>query len=245
MNSNSLISIVSLCIGLLLTNVVNAALVPVANGKIINDTGLNVAWISDGNLAATNTFGLPTGVPLDSSGAYINKDGGMSWGGAVKWIAAMNAANYLGFSDWRLPYTPLKDPSCPGSYNCTGSEMGHLYYTELGNNGRFDTTGAPSATFGMYNYGPFTNFRFTLQKTQCSIDPFAWYWSAPAAATYSPAFNFSDGGLGGLSSGDAAVLAIRSGQVSTVPVPAAAWLFGSGLLGLFKVGRRRLGDSLR
>ena len=31
-------------------------------------------------------------------------------------------------------------------------------------------------------------------------------------------------------------------SVSAVPVPAAAWLFGSGLLGLIGISRRRLGE---
>ncbi len=33
--------------------------------------------------------------------------------------------------------------------------------------------------------------------------------------------------------------AVHSGDVSTVPVPAAVWLFGSGLLGLIGVARRK------
>jgi len=33
--------------------------------------------------------------------------------------------------------------------------------------------------------------------------------------------------------------AVRSGDVSAVPVPAAMWLFGSGLLGLIGVARRK------
>jgi hypothetical protein len=45
----------------------------------------------------------------------------------------MNAAKYLGFSSWRLPTTLETDPSCSGSaYGCTGSELGHLFYIELG-----------------------------------------------------------------------------------------------------------------
>jgi hypothetical protein len=32
---------------------------------------------------------------------------------------------------------------------------------------------------------------------------------------------------------------VIEGSVSTVPVPAAAWLFGSGLLGLVGVARRK------
>ena len=31
---------------------------------------------------------------------------GMQWATAQAWIAAMNTAAYLGFSDWRLPTTP-------------------------------------------------------------------------------------------------------------------------------------------
>jgi len=33
--------------------------------------------------------------------------------------------------------------------------------------------------------------------------------------------------------------AVRSGDVSVVPIPAAVWLFGSGLIGLLGVARRR------
>ena len=33
--------------------------------------------------------------------------------------------------------------------------------------------------------------------------------------------------------------AVRSGDVSAVPVPAAAWLFGSGLIGLLGVAKRK------
>jgi hypothetical protein len=34
-------------------------------------------------------------------------------------------------------------------------------------------------------------------------------------------------------------MAVRSGNVSTVPVPAAVWLFGSAMLGLMGVARRK------
>ncbi|HFD32315.1 MAG TPA: VPLPA-CTERM sorting domain-containing protein [Gammaproteobacteria bacterium] len=33
--------------------------------------------------------------------------------------------------------------------------------------------------------------------------------------------------------------AVQTGDVSAVPVPAAAWLFGSGLLGLVGAARRK------
>jgi len=34
--------------------------------------------------------------------------------------------------------------------------------------------------------------------------------------------------------------AVQSGDVSTVSVPAAVWLFGSGLLGLVSVAKRKM-----
>jgi hypothetical protein len=115
-------------------------------GGLIYDDDLDITWLQDANLAASNTFGLPIGVslgtyPSDSSGVLgiITLDGGMNWPAARFWIDAMNAANYLGVSDWRLPTTIQPDPTCnyqlydppQGSGgNCTGSEMGHLLNIE-------------------------------------------------------------------------------------------------------------------
>lgn len=48
-------------------------------------------------------------------------------------------------------------------------------------------------------------------------------------------FTLELGDLGGLSG----VLNIEEGSISPVPVPAAAWLFGSGLIALFGFSRRR------
>jgi hypothetical protein len=33
--------------------------------------------------------------------------------------------------------------------------------------------------------------------------------------------------------------AVRDGDIGAVPIPAAAWLFGSGLLGLIGVARKK------
>lgn len=118
------------------------------DGKAIYDTDQGLTWIADANLAQTNSFGVPRNVslgahPADSSGNTISSgitdNGTMSWAGAFFWIDAMNEANYLGFSDWRLPRTLKEDTTCsswftgtPAGQNCTGSEMGYLFYVELG-----------------------------------------------------------------------------------------------------------------
>ncbi len=119
----------ALGIGLLSVTGAHAALTSALGGQVVNDTDLNITWLANANLAASNTFGV----------SGINAAGWMSWDTAQSWIGAMNAANYLGFNDWRLPTTLQPDASCSyqasgyvGNYNCTGSEMGHLFYNELG-----------------------------------------------------------------------------------------------------------------
>jgi len=100
-----------------------AALVADRNGKTVYDTVKQKTWLANANLAATQKFGV----------SGINPDGSMSWDAAQRWIAAMNAANYLGSKHWSLPDTALPDNGCsqkPKSaafgYDCTGSQMGDL-----------------------------------------------------------------------------------------------------------------------
>ena len=82
---------------LLAANLAQAALHDQGNGMIYDDV-LNITWQQNANLAASNTFGI----------SGINTDGRMSWTTALDWVAAMNAANYLGYHDWRLPkLTPV------------------------------------------------------------------------------------------------------------------------------------------
>ncbi len=120
---------VALCVALCCVSGAQAALVAGDGGQTVYDTVHDVTWLADANLAATKTFGV----------SEINRDGSMSWETAQSWIAAMNAANYLGTNRWRLPETQLPDEGCsqrPKSaafgYGCTGSQMGDLFYTQLG-----------------------------------------------------------------------------------------------------------------
>ncbi len=67
------------------------------------DTDFDITWLRDANL----------------SGAT------MDWNAAVAWA---EGDSFGGYSDWRLPTSD----TCDG-FNCIGSEMGHLWYVELGN----------------------------------------------------------------------------------------------------------------
>jgi hypothetical protein len=108
-NNNRFHIILVLVLGLVSVNV-HAALVD-RGGGMIYDTDLNVTWLADANYSMTSGY---------------NADGYMTWGEATTWAANLS---YGGYSDWRLP---TADPACSLSYNCTGSEMGHLFYNELG-----------------------------------------------------------------------------------------------------------------
>ncbi len=206
----------------------DAALVPRLGGQAVYDTDLDVTWIADANLAAGNAFGTPG----------IGADGRMNWATAKAWIGNLNAAHYLGFDDWRLPITPQPDPSCsdqtgdvpPQGFGlgCTGSELGHLFYAEFG---------ATENTSVLATGDPAVLARF--ENLQADV-----YWSGtPYAPTPSFVWNFffSNGFQGAFSQdlGNYFVWAVRDGD-AVVPVPAAVWLFGSGLIGLLGVaGRRR------
>lgn len=79
--------------------------------------------------------------------AFYDSDLNITWlrdanvnGGTLDWVAAVAWADgysFGGYSDWRLPTSD----TCEG-FNCTGSEMGHLWYVELGNQaGQMTNTG--------------------------------------------------------------------------------------------------------
>lgn len=99
-----------------------------ATAEAYYDDDFNITWLKDANLAASNGFGLVQG-----GYSSYNFNGTLTWDVAQTWFAAMNAQNYMGYNDWRLPSALNRDGSGPCSPNrCTSSEMGHLYFEELG-----------------------------------------------------------------------------------------------------------------
>jgi len=96
-------------------------------GGLVYDTDRNITW-------------------------YVPNLGPLTWSEAVSWVAGLSVsnANVNNVTGWRLPSALNQDGTGPcDGYNCSGSEMGHLYYTELGN----------TAQEGLKNRGPFTNLR--------------------------------------------------------------------------------------
>lgn len=140
-----------------------AALIDNGNGTI-TDTDQSIMWLQDANYALTS--------------GYYNTDtvGRMSWDVAIAWVTSLS---FAGYRDWRLPTALNQDLSGPcAGYYCTGSEMGYLWYTELGNPPDPPWPTSPN------NTGPFTN----VQNYN--------YWSSTESSTSSDwawMFNFSDG----------------------------------------------------
>lgn len=124
-------------------------------GGLIYDTNLDVTW-------------------------YIPDLDPMTWSEAVSWVAGLTVSNenVSNINGWRLPSVLNEDGTGPcSSYNCIGSEFGHLYYTELGN--------APGRS--ITNKGPFNNLKAGA------------YWSVLQWASYPGnawAFNYSNGRQG-------------------------------------------------
>ncbi len=128
----------------------------------IHDDALGINWLPDANLAMSRdlggrglTFGIDQGLHTDPTAFEINPDGSMGHDTAVAWIAAMNrfdnGRGYLGHTNWRLPDSPDLDDQ---GYYKTGTEMGQLFYSELG--GR--AGGSVQLADGVYN-GMFHNFQ--------------------------------------------------------------------------------------
>jgi hypothetical protein len=222
-----------------------AALYDRGNGMIYDSTQ-NITWLQDANYAQTSNY------------FYADSYGQMNWSQANTWA---NNLVYGGFSNWRLASAKPNGTNmvcqtnyatCPGyyngtydySYNNTRSEIGHLFF-ELGNKARFDKNGISQSIYGVRNtdfVDPKTNQNVSFFNVKNDI-----YWEAETYApnsAYAWAF-ITDRGFqhSGYSKTNYYLYAwaVADGDIAApkVPVPAATWLMGSGLVGLAGIARRK------
>jgi hypothetical protein len=186
----------------------------IQDGDTVYDVVNNVVWLADGNLASKTLpgtidfqFGLPVCPPLTikPTEPCVNPSGSMNYTSAVAWIAAMNANNYLGHSDWQLPTKPHKESSCSAhgprknsfGFGCDENALGYLYYTALGFKAPNTAVPIPPNTVG-----PFSNFQPNV------------YWSGsrgngPTCNDPIASFSFGSGAQGGGCGGDFAYVLPR------------------------------------
>ena len=187
----------------------HAALYDRGNGLIYDDV-LDITWMQDANYAQTSGYDL---------------DGRMTWADANTWADQLS---YGGFDDWRL----ASAGNAPAyAYTATG-ELGHMFYNNLGN----------TAFTSILNNVSFTDA--TLgggTESFLNVQDYSYWYAEEDTPTYTWAFSTEDGGkYYGYGKGSSLYSwAVRAGDVSTVPVPAAAWLFGSALAGCLVANRKR------
>lgn len=203
--------------GLLSSGAVQAALNDRGGGLIFDDV-LNITWLADANYAQTSGY---------------DSDGRMNFSAANTWAANLV---YGGYTDWRLPTALNQDGTGPcAGFNCTSSEMGHMYYNNLG------ATASPSGILSgtnTANLALFTNLQSYI------------YWPgtvfAPLSTVAAWTFYTSNGEQTVNGQGiEVYAWAVRSGDVvAAIPEPEtyALLLAGLGVLG-FMARRRKLHRS--
>ena len=128
------------------------------------------------------------------------------------------------------------------------SELGHMFYVNLENKGSCTPNDASSASCNAQpgsetdNYGIFEN----LEKDP-SVHFNNSYWTGTQIGDGKAGYQNFRSGFKGRGDTEASgnpdylyVWAVRDGDVSPVPVPAALYLFAPGVLGLLGLARRRI-----
>lgn len=186
---------------------------------MIYDDVLNITWLQDAHYSFTSGF---------------DDDGYLTWDEAVAWAGQLV---FGGYDDWRLPSTTYPDSTCSSTsvdttdvYNCTGSEMGYMFYLNLGGQPGKNIVETHNANFDLF---------INHQSNR--------YWSDTeylGDTTKGWSFDFVYGGqLVDTKDGHFYAWAVRDGDVARIPEPSSILLMLAGGLGM--VGLMYIRKSFR
>ena len=199
-----------------------------ATSEAYYDTDRGITWLADANYAQTSGY---------------DADGRMNWADANTWAANLSFTDGINvYDNWRLPTTPNPDATCSFQgdgyslgFNCTGSEMGHLFSAELGG-----TAGQSILTSADPDLANFTNIQASSywSATEDPFYPTDYAWLIEWHTGYQSTHNKSLVGF--------FAIAVSPGDVGIAAVPEpetwALLLAGLGLVGF--AARRRGGAGM-
>ena len=189
-----------------------------------DNNGNSIIWLDYSNAAAGWAVQTAWATGLDSALIYnIDSAYTVAWDDAAWRLADTVDGKY------KYGY----DGTTTGGYNITTSELGQLFFEEFGNLGFVATDGTrPQPNYGLQNSEDFDNL---------IVD---WYWSGTEyAIDQNKAWRFTmkygrQGSVPKVKANNHYGLAVRSADVSAVPVPGAVWLLASGLVGLMGLRKK-------
>lgn len=226
-----------LSVAVLLSVSASAALYDRGSGMIYDDV-LNITWLQDANYAQTSGY---------------DSDGLMTWTDANSWAANLS---YAGYDDWRLPsinnvgigegsFTELYGTSYIG-------EIGYMYFINLGNESSQVNPACLIPPTGCLHNSSFIDSVDGDLVLFANIEQIIReYWYSEKVPFDVPflteaAYIFAMGnGVEAVNSsgGENYSWAVRNGDVSQVPLPAAIWLFGVALIGLARMKQKVKSES--
>ena len=210
---------------LLISTQVSAGLFDRGNGLIYDDY-LDITWLADANYAETSGYAAANATGVEHSDPNnIQSNGQMGWAAANAWADQLI---YEGYDDWRLANTNPFDTNCSenftptgydtryAGYGCIESELGHLYFEDMGL-----TNGDDMSTNTL---GLFTNIQdfvyWTGTECEYSLDC-AWGFNS---------FNGFQNDFGSEGSSFFAWAVLDGDVTNNVPEPSSLSLFGLVLL---------------